>query len=260
MKILKIAYLLIICFSIQSCSQINNKIDYIMDRQYYISTSMGMQNCNYLIEKGFIYIDENRLISPKPLAFDYKDLNWLKENLYDFVKKSYPQLSKETLEKTKTITIEEIKSRPYVFTNFFHSFNNDVYILKIKDLDNRIYNVYMIKYMDEEPVKDKNGELIDHELVKKVRFENEEWYRNFFSSDEDYRKNKYSDNKTQETKNKIINKSKFNTLVEDEEKETYKTYEGKNYTYDEWKRFEDEQYKLYLEKRKKKGFWDNLFS
>ncbi len=116
----------------------------------------------------------------------------------------------------------------------------------------------MVKYQTMEGVY-KNDELINHELVKKVRFENEEWYRNFFSNDEDYNKNKYSDITTQETMYKIINKSKFSTLIEDEEKEVYKTYEGKNYTYEEWKNFEDEQYKIYKEKKNKKGFWDNFF-
>lgn len=35
----------------------------------------------------------------------------------------------------------------------------------------------------------------------------------------------------------------------------YRTYEGKDYTKAEWKKFDDEQYKIYLEKRSKKGFW-----
>ena len=43
---------------------------------------------------------------------------------------------------------------------------------------------------------------------------------------------------------------------EDEDKEVYMTYEGKNYTYKQWKIFEEEQYKIYTEKKKKKGFWD----
>ena len=37
--------------------------------------------------------------------------------------------------------------------------------------------------------------------------------------------------------------------------ETYTTYKGKNYTYKEWKIFEDEQHKIYLQKKNKKGFW-----
>ena len=114
----------------------------------------------------------------------------------------------------------------------------------------------MIKYQTMEGIY-KNDELVNHELVQKIRFENEEWYRNFFSSEEEYNKNKYSDNKTEITKDNIINKSKFSTSVEDEE--IYKTFEGKNYTYREWKKFEEEQYKIYKEKRNKKGFWDNFF-
>jgi hypothetical protein len=45
---------------------------------------------------------------------------------------------------------------------------------------------------------------------------------------------------------------------DDEDKEIYKTYEGKNYTYKQWKIFEEEQYKIYKEKKNKKGFWDFL--
>lgn len=48
-------------------------------------------------------------------------------------------------------------------------------------------------------------------------------------------------------------------IDEEDEKEIYKIYDGKNYTYQEWKKFEDEQYKIYTEKKKKKkGFWDFL--
>lgn len=44
---------------------------------------------------------------------------------------------------------------------------------------------------------------------------------------------------------------------EDEKKATeiYRTYEGKDYTFNEWKIFDDEQYQIYLEKKNKKGFW-----
>ncbi|HEX8575072.1 MAG TPA: Rhs element Vgr protein, partial [Flavobacterium sp.] len=44
---------------------------------------------------------------------------------------------------------------------------------------------------------------------------------------------------------------------EEEKKATeiYTTYKGKDYTFKEWKIFEDEQYKIYLEKKNKKGFW-----
>lgn len=221
-------------------------------RGYYNVTSK-------IVEDDYTFIDENRLINPKPMIFDYKELQWLKENLYDFVKKSYPQISKETLNKINTINLEELRSRPYIFTAYSHTFDEDVYLLKIKDTTTaQIYNIYMVKYQTMGEVY-KNDELIDHELVKKIRFENEEWYRNFFSNEDDYNKNKYSNNKTEIVKENIINKSKFNTLVDDEEKEIYKTYEGKSYTYEEWKKFEEEQYKAYQEKRNKKGFWDNLF-
>ncbi len=69
---------------------------------------------------------------------------------------------------------------------------------------------------------------------------------------------------TQYQKNSEINRktppekiSPFHVYEEDN-KEVYKTYEGKNYTYKEWVTFEEEQYKLYKEKRNKKGFWDRF--
>lgn len=242
----------------QSCSKINNEIDKIMKREYYISTSRGMRNCNHLInEMGYKYVDKNRLISPKPMVFDYNELNWLKENLCDFVKKSYPNLSKKVMEQVQTISTDELRSRPYIFTNFFTNFDEDVYLLKIKDTDNKIYNVYLIKYLDVDSVEDDKGEVIDNKLVQKIRFENEEWYRNFFSSEEDYNKNKYARNTTNSIKEKISNR-KYNTLLE-EEKEIYKVFEGKSYTFEEWKDFEAKQYEIYKEKQNKKGFWDNIF-
>ena len=58
-----------------------------------------------------------------------------------------------------------------------------------------------------------------------------------------------------------IQECKKDEIAEDEvseyedENAIYMTYEGKNYTKAEWKKFDDEQYKIYLEKRNKKGFW-----
>ncbi|GEM_PF-1105526 len=67
---------------------------------------------------------------------------------------------------------------------------------------------------------------------------------------------------TENNKTKPARK-KNSFLVEDEEehydsKKIYKTYDGKDYSYQEWMDFEAEQYKLYMEKKKKKGFWDFL--
>lgn len=42
---------------------------------------------------------------------------------------------------------------------------------------------------------------------------------------------------------------------EQNENAVYKQYKGKDYTKAEWKAFDDEQYKIYLEKKNKKGFW-----
>ena len=47
-------------------------------------------------------------------------------------------------------------------------------------------------------------------------------------------------------------------VYEEDDKEVYKTYEGKNYTYNEWVKFEEEQYNIYKEKKTKKGFWSFL--
>lgn len=47
-------------------------------------------------------------------------------------------------------------------------------------------------------------------------------------------------------------------VYEEEDREIYKTFEGKKYTRREWLTFEDEQYKIYTEKKTKKGFWDFL--
>lgn len=188
---MKIYTLLFAVFFIQSCSQINNKIDKIMERDYYISTSRGMVNCNDLIQKGYRYIDHNRLVNPKPMTFNNQELKWVKENLYHYVKKSYSSVSKDALDDIKNITIEKIKSRPYIFTNFFHSFDQDVYLLKIKNTDNKIYNIYILKYVDIDFIENDKGELIDNKLMEKVRFENESWYRNFFSDEQEYLKSKY---------------------------------------------------------------------
>ena len=41
--------------------------------------------------------------------------------------------------------------------------------------------------------------------------------------------------------------------------EPYKTYKGKEYTKEEWQKFDDEQYEIYKANRNKKGFWSKLF-
>lgn len=175
---------------IQSCSPINNKIDKTMDRKYYMNTSRGYYEVtNKIIEDGYQYVDENRLINPKPMIFDYKELQWFKENLYDFAQKNYPQLSKEILVQLKTISIEELKSRPYIFTAYSDTFDEDVYLLKLKIKD-EIYNIYMIKFSEMEGVYYEN-EIVNHKLVSKVRLEGEDWYRNIFTDNEEYLKNKY---------------------------------------------------------------------
>jgi hypothetical protein len=59
-------------------------------------------------------------------------------------------------------------------------------------------------------------------------------------------------------KSKKEEEEKAQQQKQEEEKkanEIYTTYKGKDYTFKEWKIFEDEQYKIYLEKKNKKGFW-----
>lgn len=46
---------------------------------------------------------------------------------------------------------------------------------------------------------------------------------------------------------------------EKREKSTYKVYDGKKYSYKEWKTYEEAQYQEYLKKKNGKGFWDKLF-
>ncbi|MBS7229583.1 hypothetical protein KHA90_00980 [Flavobacterium psychroterrae] len=48
--------------------------------------------------------------------------------------------------------------------------------------------------------------------------------------------------------------------AEEEKTAYYKTYKGKDYTKEEWEVFEEEWYKNYQEKKKSKGFWDDLFN
>ncbi|MEC5396005.1 phage baseplate assembly protein V, partial [Bergeyella sp. RCAD1439] len=58
----------------------------------------------------------------------------------------------------------------------------------------------------------------------------------------------------------LTNEDDYNMQETEEDiNAVYTTYQGKSYTKDEWKKFEAEQYKKYLENKKRKGFWDNLF-
>ncbi len=84
--------------------------------KYLMNTFRGYYDVTVKItEDSYHYIDENRLINPKPMIFDYKELQWLKDNLYDFVVKSYPQLSKETLQQIRTINIEDL-NQEHIFS------------------------------------------------------------------------------------------------------------------------------------------------
>ena len=156
-----------------------------------MNTTVGYYNVtDKILKDGYKWVDENRLINPDPMKFNYNELLLIKETLYTFVIKSYPDLPENILKKIKEITIEEIKKIPYIFTGYLHCFDEDVYLFNIES-NNKSYNVYVINYKTMEGVY-KDGELIDHKLVKKIRFENEKWYRNFYETEDEYNKNKYS--------------------------------------------------------------------
>ena len=84
--------------------------------KYYMNTTVGYYNVtDKIIKDGYKWVDENRLINPDPMKFDYNELLLIKETLYTFVIKNYPDLPENILKKTKEITIEEIKKIPYTF-------------------------------------------------------------------------------------------------------------------------------------------------
>lgn len=134
--------------------------------KYYMNTTVGYYNVtDKIIKDGYKWVDENRLINPDPMKFDYNELLLIKETLYTFAIKNYPDLPENILKKIKDITIEEIKKIPYIFTGYLHCFDEDVYLFNIES-NNKSYNVYVIKYKTMEGVY-KDGELIDHKLVKR---------------------------------------------------------------------------------------------
>lgn len=158
--------------------------------EYYMNTTVGYYNVtDKILKDGYKWVDENRLINPDPMKFDYNELLLIKETLYTFVIKNYPDLSENTLKKIKNITTEEIKKIPYIFTGFSHCFDEDVYLFKLEN-NKRLCNVYIVKYKTMEEVYE-NEELVNHRLVRKIRFENEKWYRNFYETEDEYNKNKY---------------------------------------------------------------------
>ncbi|WP_298823763.1 hypothetical protein [uncultured Capnocytophaga sp.] len=78
--------------------------------KYYINTTVGYYNVtDKILKDGYKWVDENRLINPDPMKFDYNELLLIKETLYTFVIKSYPDLPENILKNIKEITIEEIK-------------------------------------------------------------------------------------------------------------------------------------------------------
>ena len=75
-----------------------------------MNTTVGHYNVtDKIIKDGYKWVDENRLINPNPMKFDYNELLLIKETLYTFVIKNYPDLPENILKNIKEITIEEIK-------------------------------------------------------------------------------------------------------------------------------------------------------
>lgn len=175
--------IVIILFIFLFCKELKSQFM----EEYYMNTTVGYYNVtDKILEDGYKWVDENRLINPHPMEFDYNELLLIKETLYSFVIKNYPDLSENTLKKIKNITTEEIKKIPYIFTGFSHCFDEDVYLFKLEN-NKRLCNVYIVKYKTMEEVYE-NEELVNHRLVRKIRFENEKWYRNFYETKDEYNK------------------------------------------------------------------------
>ena len=101
--------------------------------EYYMNTTVGYYNVtDKILEDGYKWVDENRLINPDLMKFDYNELLLIKETLYTFVIKNYPDLPENILKNIKEITIEKNKKIPYIFTGYLHCFDEDVYLFKIK--------------------------------------------------------------------------------------------------------------------------------
>lgn len=82
----------------------------LITEKYYMNTTVGHYNVtDKIIKDGYKWVDENRLINPNPMKFDYNELLLIKETLYTFVIKNYPDLPENILKNIKEITIEEIK-------------------------------------------------------------------------------------------------------------------------------------------------------
>ena len=78
--------------------------------KYYMNTTVGYYNVtDKILKDSYKWVDENRLINPDPMKFDYNELLLIKETLYTFAIKNYADLPENILKKIKDITIEEIK-------------------------------------------------------------------------------------------------------------------------------------------------------
>ncbi|PRA97790.1 hypothetical protein CQ046_20145 [Chryseobacterium sp. MYb7] len=160
-----------------------------MEEPYYINTARGYYDIAEKLSSGYKDIDGIRLINPSPMVFNHEELKWIKEHLSDFLKQNYSDIPDDILNQLHKITLNEIKTRSYIFTWFFNTFDEDVYLMTLK-VQNKLYNIYMIKYTEMEGIYD-GTELIDHKLANKVRLESENWYKNLFSDEQEYLKSKY---------------------------------------------------------------------
>lgn len=66
--------------------------------KYYMNTTVGYYNVtDKIIKDGYKWVDENRLINPDPIKFDYNELLLIKETLYTFAIKNYTNLPENIL-------------------------------------------------------------------------------------------------------------------------------------------------------------------
>lgn len=69
----------------------------------------------------------------------------------------------------------------------------------------------------------------------------------------------FEGNMIPKSKTKYPSKEEFMRKIKKSSSTPYRTHNGKNYTEEEWKIFEEQEYQKYQEKKNKKGFLDKLF-
>ena len=76
--------------------------------KYYMNTTVGYYNVtDKILKDSYKWVDENRFINPYPMKFDYNELLLIKETLYTFAIKSYPDLPENILKKQKKLQLKK---------------------------------------------------------------------------------------------------------------------------------------------------------